>query len=450
MSEFRRALGFVLWTVYAVVLSLCVNFSAFIIESKKWILFVPLFLVFVLLNIIPGLFGSYRKKLRPLACRHAFSCLYMFLVSVCLSVPCQIVLAHIMVKSSFEIWLIGALVCTVSLAVLFWNGIIFAYIFGGQLGLSLRVWGIICGFIPIANLVILILIMRNLYIEEKYEDEKERVNRARKEKKICGTRYPILLVHGVFFRDMKLFNYWGRVPSELEKNGAVVKYGMHTSALAVKDSAEELAHRIKRIVKTTGCEKVNVIAHSKGGLDIKYAIAFCGMAEYVASVTTINTPHKGCAFADYLLDKVPLETQKKIADAYNKSVNKLWFEDADFMAAVKDLTAESREAAEKELQDTFFEGIYCQSIGSKLNKASGGKFPLNFTYHLAGYLEGANDGLVSEKSFDWSENCAVLESSGKRGISHGDMIDLNRENIGGFDVREFYVQLVADLKNKGF
>ena len=31
----------------------------------------------------------------------------------------------------------------------------------------------------------------------------------------------------------------------------------------------------------------------------------------------------------------------------------------------------------------------------------------------------------------------------------GDMIDLNRENIRGFDVREFYVQLVANLKERG-
>ncbi|MGN0374887.1 MAG: hypothetical protein ACI4EN_05245 [Butyrivibrio sp.] len=43
-----------------------------------------------------------------------------------------------------------------------------------------------------------------------------------------------------------------------------------------------------------------------------------------------------------------------------------------------------------------------------------------------------------------------LSTNGKRGISHGDMIDLNRENIPGFDVREWYVQLVADLKNRGF
>ncbi|GEM_PF-7127696 len=30
------------------------------------------------------------------------------------------------------------------------------------------------------------------------------------------------------------------------------------------------------------------------------------------------------------------------------------------------------------------------------------------------------------------------------------IVDMNRENIDGFDVREFYVQLVAELKQKGF
>lgn len=29
------------------------------------------------------------------------------------------------------------------------------------------------------------------------------------------------------------------------------------------------------------------------------------------------------------------------------------------------------------------------------------------------------------------------------------MIDLNRENIPDFDVREFYVELVHDLKSRG-
>ena len=42
-----------------------------------------------------------------------------------------------------------------------------------------------------------------------------------------------------------------------------------------------------------------------------------------------------------------------------------------------------------------------------------------------------------------------LTASGKRGISHGDVIDLNRTNIEGFDVREFYVELVSNLRKRG-
>lgn len=37
-----------------------------------------------------------------------------------------------------------------------------------------------------------------------------------------------------------------------------------------------------------------------------------------------------------------------------------------------------------------------------------------------------------------------------RGVSHIDIIDLNRENIPGFDVREFYIKLVNELKEMGF
>ncbi len=46
-------------------------------------------------------------------------------------------------------------------------------------------------------------------------------------------------------------------------------------------------------------------------------------------------------------------------------------------------------------------------------------------------------------------NHLTLTASGKRGILHGDMIDLNRENIPGFDVREFYAEWVSDLKERG-
>ena len=132
---------------------------------------------------------------------------------------------------------------------------------------------------------------------------------------------------------------------------------------------------------------------------------------------------------------------------YNAAMKKLGDQHPDFMAAVRDLTAER--CVERNPRMPYPEDIYCQSVGSKLNHAGNGKFPLNFTYHLVKYFDGPNDGLVSEKSFRWGQDYTFLTVNGKRGISHGDMIDLNRENIPDFDVREFYVQLAAGLKRRG-
>lgn len=302
--------------------------------------------------------------------------------------------------------------------------------------------------IPIANLIALNIIIKTVRREVIFESERDEKNASRENQQMCKTKYPLLLVHGVFFRDSKYFNYWGRIPEELQLNGATVYYGEHHSAASVADCGEELTLKIKEIVSETGCEKLNIIAHSKGGLDCRYAIAKCGAAPYIASLTTINTPHDGCLFADYLLEKISPEIKESVADIYNKALRKLGEENPNFISAVSDLTAAACKKFNEEMPNP--QNIYCQSVGSVLKNAGSGKFPLNFSYHLVKYFDGPNDGLVSTKSFDWGEKFTLLEPPGKRGISHGDMIDLNRENIEGFDVRDFYVDLVSDLKNKGF
>ena len=276
---------------------------------------------------------------------------------------------------------------------------------------------------------------------------KEKINKQRHDLKICSTKYPILLVHGVFFRDTKYFNYWGRIPAELETNGATIFYGNHHSASSVADSAAELKTRIIEILSETGAEKLNIIAHSKGGLDCRYAIANLGIAPLVASLTTINTPHRGCLFADYLLTKIPQKVQNKVAKLYNTTLKKLGDPNPDFLSAVNDLTDGVCRPLDREM--TVPEGIFCQSVGSVMRKANGGKFPLNYSYHLVAYFDGENDGLVSEKAFCWGEKYTCLRTNSIQGISHADMIDLSRENIYGFDVREFYVNLVNDLKERG-
>ena len=333
-------------------------------------------------------------------------------------------------------------------AILFWNGMIRVYITSVQLGIKHRILAVLCGWIPFLNIWYLTKIIRIASDEVEFETEKWELDEVRAESEVCKTKYPILLVHGVFFRDFRYLNYWGRIPKELKRNGAAVYYGQQQSAASVEDSGRELAARIRTILDETGCEKVNIIAHSKGGLDSRAAIAHAGCAPYVATLTTINTPHRGCIYAEHLLNKVPEHARQKVAAAYNSTMKKLGDENPDFLAAVADLTESACLARNETTPD--MPGVVYESVMSYCKKAQHGKFPLNVTYPVVKHFDGKNDGLVSVDSAKWGTRFTLLEPAGKRGISHGDVVDLNRENIPGFDVREFYVNLVADLKKRGY
>lgn len=413
-------------------------------------LLIPLFII---INIIPNAFNFRLLSVKLRNSADGCELLMLFLITTGASIVYSLFgwFGKLPLGNLFEqpgLWGINSLVIFLIELVLFWNGIIRIYITSEQLGIRLRVIGAICGMIPIVHLIVLGIMIHTVKKEVRQENDKLILNRQREQMQICRTRYPILMVHGVFFRDSNYFNYWGRIPKELEKNGAVIYYGNHQSAASVADSAAELAERIRQIIKETGCEKINIIAHSKGGLDCRYAISKLGMDQYVASITTINTPHRGCEFADYLLSKIPQKQQDYIANTYNKALKKFGDYNPDFLASVYDLTAAACQKLNEEAKDA--PNVYYQSVGSKLNVASSGRFPLNFSYHLVHYFDGANDGLVGERSFPWGQNCQFLTVPGRRGISHGDVIDLNRENFDGFDVREFYVQLVNGLKQRGF
>lgn len=440
----KKSLSFT-YFIYLLIVTLISNCYIFI--SADLGLSLIFVLPFLYINIFAGIFELKSKSKRLKILNHGRTLLSVFIVSAFISVIYHIVLAFLTIPHNYVAFIISALVCVILQAIVFWNGIICVYATSVQLGAKLRVIGAVCGLIPIANLVILGRIIKTVSKEVIFEAEKEAVNKEREHLRVCETKYPILMVHGVFFRDTHFFNYWGRIPRELERNGAKIFYGNHHSAASISDCADELCERIKFICKREGCEKVNIIAHSKGGLDCRYAIENLGLAPYIASLTTINTPHRGCLFADYLLEKISPEFQNKVADTYNKALKKLGDSHPDFLAAVSNLTDSFLKKLDSEMP--IPEGIYCQSVGSIMPRASGGSFPLNFSYHLVKYFSGDNDGLVDESSFKWGENYTLLVPKQNCGISHGDMIDLNRRNLDGFDVREFYVKLVSDLKDRG-
>lgn len=409
---------------------------------------------FAVFNILPTLKKRPSPRLKILG--DGAELILTFWVTCACAVPFTAIAITRTVQTVLTLGIIGdytryivyGIVLMIGEAIIFWNGIIRLYLTSVQLGIRTRVLGIIFGMIPIANLVMLMVIYLKVHREVEFETEKAILNEKRRGERVCETRYPILLVHGIFFRDSRIMNYWGRIPAELKKNGAIVYYGEQQSALSIDDSARELAMRIEQIVALTGCGKVNVIAHSKGGLDTRCAISKYGSDKYIASLTTINTPHHGCIFAEYLLNAAPKKFVSFVEKTYNKTFYALGDDNPDFLTAVSNLGDSYCEDFNLRTPDD--PDILYQSFGSKARNSRSGRFPLNVSYPIVKKYDGDNDGLVALTSMKWGKKFTPVYPKGRRGITHADMIDLNREDIKGFDVREFYVQIVSDLKEQGF
>lgn len=242
-----------------------VNIFSLATLMDSYYIIIPACIAFILINIAPSFRKGTSKRNRMLT--NGVELLILFVFSTILSTIYTVWLWFNLHSQNVTAFWINCLIVVIGEAVLFWNGIIRVYLTSVQLGIKWRIIGIACGMIPIVNLVALYKIISIVMKEIQFENQKYYINIGRAEKMECKTKYPLLLVHGVFFRDSRYLNYWGRIPSELIKNGATVYYGVQDSAASVKECGKEIVERIKEIVKETGCEKVNIIAHSKGGLD---------------------------------------------------------------------------------------------------------------------------------------------------------------------------------------
>lgn len=306
------------------------------------------------------------------------------------------------------------------------------------------VWSLI--WIPMLNYG-LAWYVRGLARQEIDHDTcKIRLDDVRVEKQICSTKYPLLLVHGVGFRDFHYFNYWGRIPRELRRNGACVYYGHQEAWGTIEDNGQILREKILEIRRETGCEKVNIIAHSKGGLDARYLITGLKMGDYVASLTTINTPHRGSALVDFL-EKLPDGIYRKICGMINRYFGRLGDRNPDAYTASRQLSCACAKDFNRRYPDV--PGIYYQSYASLMKHGFSSKL-LCIPYWILKWLDAPNDGLVTVDSATWANFRGVLQNTYLRGISHGDMIDLTREDYRGFGVLEFYIRLVQELREKGY
>jgi triacylglycerol lipase len=122
-----------------------------------------------------------------------------------------------------------------------------------------------------------------------------------------GAPYPILLAHGMAGWDQigSAWNYFYLVAADLESRGERV----YTSQVSPFDDSTvrgaELAKNIDTALAQFNACKINIIAHSQGGIDARYAISTAGRGGRIASLVTVATPHRGTPVADVALGLVP-------------------------------------------------------------------------------------------------------------------------------------------------
>lgn len=270
----------------------------------------------------------------------------------------------------------------------------------------------------------------------------------------CATRYPILLIHGMGFRDRKYFNYWGRIPKKLKQNGAEIFYGNQDSNAIIEKNAEMLEKRLDEIITMTGAEKVNIIAHSKGGLEARYMISTLNRAENIASLSTISTPHNGSVTVRELL-KLPDFLIKSVGEITDFFMKICGDENPDTYRVFYQLSDSF--ARQFNIENPDNDGVYYQSFGFKMKNIFSDLF-LCIPNLVVSKFEGENDGLLTEKSVMWTNYRGTFKSVSYRGISHCDEVDMRRlkfsfkkseNNYEISDITDFYISLVQELKSRG-
>ncbi len=270
---------------------------------------------------------------------------------------------------------------------------------------------------------------------------------------MINLKYPILLVHGMGFRDYKHIGYWGRIPKALEKEGCIVYFGGQDSNGTIESNGVFLAQKIHEILSTCGAEKLNVIAHSKGGLDIRYAISSLGMDKFIASLSTVSTPHNG----SYTMDKImslPKWIIHFIAVCSDLWLRLLGDKQPNAYRVFESFTTHHADKFNAENPDS--PDVYYQSYAFTFSTPFSDMLEW-FQHLVVKCIEGENDGLLTPRAVKWGNFRGVFTGATHRGISHADEIDLRRcpftckkGSDGITDIVDFYLEMVRELEKMGY
>lgn len=256
-------------------------------------------------------------------------------------------------------------------------------------------------------------------------------------------RYPIILVYGIFVKEMRFFKAFGGIEKTLKKSGFDV-YTARTDAFgSVANNALQLKEQIEKLLEKYAVDKVNIIAYSKGGLDARYLIEKLDTASQVASVTTICAPHRGSKYATKLCS-LPKFLLKFATSAINLLYRILGDKRPDSLEVLKGLRA----IPDEEYDDSSAsKGVYCQSYSSYMLRSSDDLF-LCRPFQVTQKAENSQtDGAVTARSAAWGEykgHC--LDEP----LSHRQVLDFMVGKKKRRKVHAFYLSVCQDLAERGF
>ncbi len=258
-----------------------------------------------------------------------------------------------------------------------------------------------------------------------------------------ATKYPILLVHGIMLKDYKQFKAFGRIEKLLGESGYDVSTSRTDGLGTIQANAACLKEQICEILDRTGAERINLIAHSKGGLDARYMIDRLGMEEKVASVTFLCTPHKGSYIATKLYG-LPRILRSPLAFWLN-----FWYRIfGDRSPDALEVCRQLRHAPDGILEEPKDEnGIFMQSYSTTLRR-SRDDFVMGIPLIFSRYFErDASDGMVSAESSKFAQYRGDCTDES---VSHSEIVDFMVRRRKREKIYAFYTSLCNDLEERGF
>ncbi|HET9988499.1 MAG TPA: alpha/beta fold hydrolase [Kofleriaceae bacterium] len=242
-----------------------------------------------------------------------------------------------------------------------------------------------------------------------------------------GPPLPVILVHGLFgFDRMGIpgakLDYFRGIAQHLDTLGCHAHAVKLPRAASVPERARELCDAITAL----GHDRVDLIAHSMGGLDARYALAHFGLASRVRSLVTVGTPHRGTPIADLATDG-PLGLARRAIGALGIS-----------MTAVDWLTTAALERFNKDVPDA--PGVrYACVVGGIREASTSIPLAIQPVHAYLRKVAGANDGLVPMASQYWGETLAEIEAD------HFAQIGWRLGTRTTFDALGLYAFVVARL-----